>query len=308
MLKALASGGTGWSLHARTLRIIPAQAVSQKGVHDDNLVDLLAAALASLPRIQAVVWHVHAQDHWAWGRTAVLAFVNTLATLQELELNIPCTINLSALQVRSLRKFTFKSQGHGSSWGLSGSTPLPLLYQDIAQLVSQNRLNSLHLEGTTEWSAIWRLLRSRVHDMRLAEITTTVVTQDLFDYLTSYSGLEKLTLRFPDGGNPNASNSLADTFFETILPHHAESLTELSCPAAYESRFSFGTHNVNAVSLLHKLTRLEMSINASPVQNVQTYIDENGGWEPSVTIGVSVEDIDPVVVGGSYQYFTSPEC
>ncbi|KAJ7260497.1 hypothetical protein B0H12DRAFT_1217955 [Mycena haematopus] len=305
MLKALATGRTGWSLHAKTLHIIPAKAISQESeptIGHDKPVDVFATALASL-------WHVHDQEFWEWGRTTILDFLNTLATLDDLELNILAnTINLSALQVRSLRKFTLKSPGRGFGrrhfTGLTpmGTRPPPPMYQDIAQLVSQNRLNSLHLEGITEWSAVWRLLRSKTNGTRLAEITTNVVTHELFDYLTSYSGIEKLTLKFPDGGDLNESNRLADTFFETVLPLHAEYLSELSCPAAYESRFSFGTHNVNIVSLLHKLTKLEMSINAGAVRivdNPETYIDHNGKRYPVMSIGVSVEaeqaDIDPVV-------------
>ncbi|KAF7351543.1 hypothetical protein MSAN_01586700 [Mycena sanguinolenta] len=299
-LKVLAKGETGWSLHARTLHIIPAKKANDD--HDEKPIDVLAAALGSLSNIQTVVWHAPEQDFWAWGQAAFIDFLNTLATLDDLELDISGTINLSTLQVRNVRKFKFKSPGH--NWGrfrMRLTQPLPAIYQDIAQLVSQNQLKSLHLEGTNHWSVVWRTLRSATR-MKLAEITTSVVTQDLFDYLTSYSGLEKLTLKFPDGGNVEESNRLADSFFETVLPRHAESLTELSCPAAYESRFSFGTHNVNVVSLLHKLTKLEMSINAGAVRRVdppKSFVDVNGKEYPVISIGVSVEadqaDIDPVV-------------
>ncbi|KAJ6459015.1 hypothetical protein C8R45DRAFT_1081561 [Mycena sanguinolenta] len=300
-LKALTNGGTGWSLHAKTLHIIPAKTVNE--AYDEKPGDLLVAALAALSKVQTVVWHAPEQGFWAWGQAVIVNFLNTLVTLEDLELNISGTIDLSTLQVQDARKFTFKSPG--SNWGRFRTRmtqpPLPPIYQDIAQLVSQNPLNSLHLEGTNHWSVVWRTLRSATRT-RLAEITTSVVTQELFDYLTSYSGLEKLTLKFPDGGNLNESNRLADTFFETVLPCHAESLTELSCPAAYESRFSFGTHNVNVVSLLHKLTKLEMSVNAGAVRRVdhsRTFIGPDGKEYPVFSIGVSVEadqaDIDPVV-------------
>ncbi|KAF7351650.1 F-box domain-containing protein [Mycena sanguinolenta] len=307
LLKALATRETGWSAHAKTLRIVPAKQLSLKRVSDNTLVPLLAAALASLPKIHTVVWHVANQDHWAWERTAVLAFLATLGdTLHELELSIPNTINLSALQIRGLRKFTFKCPGYGPSsaslvgLGLSSTPMLPLMYDDIAALISGNQLTSLHFEGTTEWSVIWRLMRSRKDGTKLIEITTSIVTQDLFDYLSSYSGLEKLALMLSDGSNQTVSNHLADAFFETVLPRHAETLRELSCPSAYQSGFSFGPHNVHVVSSLHKLTRLEMSINAAAVQSVHSYgltmlpILVGGGGLPVLT-EADQDDLDLVV-------------
>ncbi|KAJ6457940.1 hypothetical protein C8R45DRAFT_1032359 [Mycena sanguinolenta] len=307
MLKALATGGTGWSVYARTVRMKRAKVIVEEGACYDTPVDLLASSLASLSNIQTVVWHL--QDHifWAWGRTVILDFLNALATVENLELNILGLIKVPPLQVRSLRKFTLINSGQGPSSRRRLHGPIrtpsqwrPPMHQDIVNLISQNRLKSLHLEGANHWSAIWRMLRSGPEGARSTEITTNVVTKELFDYLTSYSGLEKLTLVSPDGGNLDESNRLADTFFETVLPHHAESLTELSCAAAYESRFSFGTHNVHVISLLHKLTKLEMSINAGAVRFVPTYKDEEGLWEPIVTVGLALEieqaDIDTVVV------------
>ncbi|KAJ7301057.1 hypothetical protein DFH08DRAFT_996414, partial [Mycena albidolilacea] len=97
--------------------------------------------------------------------------------------------------------------------------------------------------------------------IKLTEITTNVVTPELFDYLSSYSGIQKLSLLHPDGGSRDKSDRLADTFFETVLSRHATSLVELSCPAGHESRFSFGSHNADVISLLHKLKSLGMSIN-----------------------------------------------
>ncbi|KAJ6459016.1 hypothetical protein C8R45DRAFT_556897 [Mycena sanguinolenta] len=278
-LKALANSETEWSLHAKTLRIIPAKTSNK--AHDENPIDLLAAALGSLSNIQTVVWNASERGFWAWGQAVIVDFLNTLATLEVLELNLSGTINVSCLKVNNVRKFTL----NGQKWGGPRTQLPPAIYLDMSQLLSQNQLNSLHLEGTHHWSVVWRTLRST--RTRLEEITTSVVTQDLFDYLTSYSGLQKLTLnlKFPDDGNLEDSNRLADVFFETV-PHHAESLMELSCPAVYESRFSFGTHNVNVVSLLHRLTRLEMSINAVTVRNVdptKSLIDADGQEYCTVT-------------------------
>ncbi|KAF7349892.1 hypothetical protein MVEN_01289800 [Mycena venus] len=295
-LRVLGTGETGWSFHAKTLRILSDRVASEENAQNDKLVDLFARTLASLSKIQTVVWHVHHLDlPWGdhevfgWGQTAILHFLNTLRTLHNLELDIPSALNVSELKVQTLETLTLKTPGHGR--GPSWRRLTPEVYQGFVDLIiSQQQLNSLHIEGFIELSAVWRMLRSKPRKtVAITEIKTTVVTQELFDYLSSYSGIRKLTLKSPDGGNVDESNRLADIFFETALPHHVESLVELSCPAAFESRFRFGKHNVDLVSSLQKLTKLEMSINAGAVRRVKSV----------ASIGVSVKakqaDITPVV-------------
>ncbi|KAF7351546.1 hypothetical protein MSAN_01587100 [Mycena sanguinolenta] len=265
---------------------------SEERAHNDKLVDLFCL------RLSVSVKNPKCRDLSGWGQTAILHFLNTLSNLHDLELDIPSTLDISELKVQTLRRFTLKTPGWGR--GPSWQPITPEVYEDFMDLIiSQTQLNSLHVEGFTELSAVWRMLRRKPYKTaKLTEITTNVVTQEFFDYLTSYSGLKKLTLKFPDGGNVEESNRLADSFFETVLPCHSESLAELSCPAAYESRFSFGTHNVDVVSSLHKLTKLEMSINAGAVRKVNPPKGRNRKYS-SIGFGISVKaeqaDIDPVV-------------
>ncbi|KAJ7850335.1 hypothetical protein B0H13DRAFT_2401352, partial [Mycena leptocephala] len=97
--------------------------------------------------------------------------------------------------------------------------------------------------------------------IRLKKITTNHVTTDLLAYLSLYSGVETMNLLDVDGGSLDASNHLANTFFNTVLPCHANSLIQLRCPARYESLWSFGSHNAGAVIGLHNLEILGMSVN-----------------------------------------------
>ncbi|KAF7351591.1 DUF3844 domain-containing protein [Mycena sanguinolenta] len=265
-LRILAKGGTGWSLHAKTLRIIQVMQrhnISLKAHLDaGELASLLAGAFAALPRIKTFVLFDVDPNFWECVQGAIWSFLNSLESLHELELiDIPRTIDLSALR-----------NNGGSSEIFDMLSPSP-----IAQFISQNQLISLHVEGPTGWSPIWGMLRSKIP---LTEMTTNLVTQELLHYLTSCFGLKKLILRSPDGGNLNVSNRLADTFFGNVLPGLAESLTELSCVAAHESRFSFGTHNVHVVLLLRNLTQLEMSVNGGRVERSRagstTHVDPNG--------------------------------
>ncbi|KAJ7302913.1 hypothetical protein DFH08DRAFT_988577 [Mycena albidolilacea] len=197
-------------------------------------------------------------------------------------------------------KFIIKSPGSVShNLSMNSANELPI-YHQVAALVSQNPLHCLHLEGPSEWSTVWRILRTSAHvsgsQVTLAEITPSVVTPDLFTYLASYSGLEKLTLKSPDGGSREQTDRLADSFFDATLPRHAASLTALS----------FGTHNVDGLSLFRKLRTLEMSVNAGAVRLVENptsqWVDADGNcyFVDGVSMaGISVEveqaDIDPVV-------------
>jgi hypothetical protein len=176
------------------------------------------------------------------------------------------------------------------------------MYANISQVVAQNQLTSLHLKGADNWAMVGRT-NSDESQVKLTDITTDVVISELFDYLSSYSGIEKLTLLSPDGGIRNNSDHLAAMFFGIVLPRHATSLVELSCSAGYESRFSFGTHNMDVISLLRKLKSLDMSINAGEVRRVDmpddVWMDEDK---------VEQADIDPVVVSGYRTLATAYKC
>ncbi|KAJ7488061.1 hypothetical protein FB451DRAFT_1025508, partial [Mycena latifolia] len=54
-------------------------------------------------------------------------------------------------------------------------------------------------------------------------------------------------------------------FLRMVLPQHAASLVELACPARNEGAWSFGPHFVDALSQLHNLTHLEMSVNLGDI-------------------------------------------
>lgn len=242
-----------------------------------------------------------------WQRRAICDFLNGLPALEELQLLIQGTVDLSSLRPSGIRKMTIKNPSWGRGAFHFGVTEQPPMYQDLSKMIAQNRLASLRLEASAEWETVWSMLRAKTDSRsHLTEITTSVVTPELFAYLTSYSGLRKLSLIHPDGGSREASDRLADMFFETVLPHHAASLVELSCAAGYESRWSFGTHNVDVISQLDNLKTLEMSINAGESRLIdpseeEQFIDPESGEKYMIArIGISVEikqaDIYPTVV------------
>ncbi|KAJ7476758.1 hypothetical protein FB451DRAFT_1008795, partial [Mycena latifolia] len=104
---------------------------------------------------------------------------------------------------------------------------------------------------------VWNVLGDEI-EFRLREISTSSITPALLVYLASYSCVERLEFQSPD--RFTGHEHLADIFTK-VLPKHAESLVELCCAAHYECPWSFGPHNVNVISEIYKLTKLEMSVN-----------------------------------------------
>ncbi|KAJ7467879.1 hypothetical protein B0H11DRAFT_2046770 [Mycena galericulata] len=309
VLGTLASGDAGWSEYAKTLIIKPGnrsgtEEAGEFDISDAAMQDLLASALKTMPNIQTVIWEIHGQDP-GWERRIICEYLNKLPALEEVQLEIKGLVDLSSLQLSGIQKFTIKTPSWQRPFNGINAPSEPPMYHEISRLLAQHCLTFLHLEGSKGWSKVWTLLQEKTNSqLHLTEITTNVVTPELFAYLASYSGIHKLKLQFPDGGSRDASDRLADTFYETVLPHHATSLVELSCPAAYESRWSFGNHNVDIVSHLHHLNTLEMSINAGQTRRIDSSrnskrIDVDGRSVPVVSIGRQVEaeqsDIDPVV-------------
>ncbi|KAF8143537.1 hypothetical protein K438DRAFT_1633337 [Mycena galopus ATCC 62051] len=93
------------------------------------------------------------------------------------------------------------------------------------------------------------------------DISTGNVTPDLLAYLASYSGVVKLKFWGLSGGSRIQADDLADIFFTTVIPRHARSLLELFCHAKYECRWSFGTHNVDALSALQNVRNFNLGMN-----------------------------------------------
>ncbi|KAJ6462760.1 hypothetical protein C8R47DRAFT_95355 [Mycena vitilis] len=271
-LTAIARGESGWCTYAHTLSI--AFAASNSGAQQahslefsDAQIQAIRAALAAIRNIRTVAWNT-GQGNPEWERTIVCAFLNALHGLDELRLSMEIhhTVDIPLPILSGVKKLKIKDRVQRPHWG-AGEHPVPPVLHEISrQLTSNHDLTTLHLDGSIGWATLWTLLGAR--GIHLTEIATSILTPSLFAYLASYSGLQRLTLR-PDGGSRDASDRLADEFYETALMPHASSLIVLSCPAVYESRWSFGSHNAAQFAALRGLTALEVSVNAGKLPKVK---------------------------------------
>ncbi|KAJ6553073.1 hypothetical protein B0H19DRAFT_1155578 [Mycena capillaripes] len=266
----LAAGQLGWCHHAKTVHILPGskaekgEAVAPKWYPSNTeLPNLLVTALASMQNIQTIIWDARGTDP-DWLREAICDSFSTLPLLSDLQVNVQGGPHLQFKPIPRLTKLKIDC----SDW-----RPVPL--DEISQVVGRGyHLTSLQLLGHHDWSKVWTMLRvttlrpnpsAHIH---LKELSTTDVTPDLLIYLSSYSGIERLSFARSNGGQAK-NDALADTFFHDVLAHHAKSLVELSCPACYDGRWSFRMDNVNRILQLRKLEKLHVSVNSGDVLDVE---------------------------------------
>ncbi|KAJ7115016.1 hypothetical protein C8R44DRAFT_881055 [Mycena epipterygia] len=267
ILETLATGETGWSRYVKTLKIRRNQEIEQDvggavGVNRSNsrMQKLLASAVGSMINVQTVIWNVDERDP-TWELSAICDFLNTLPLLDDFQLEVESIVDLSLVRLSGLRNLKIRTP----YW-----KPAPIVQQVLQIIPKCPDLHSLELTGSSAWSEVWTMLRAVPEsEIRLKNISTNIVTFDLLSYLASYSGVEKLTFDRPDGGSDDEANRLANMFFGTVLPRHVTSLVEMSCPSLYETHWSFGMHNVDAVLALHKVTSLKMTVNYEDVVNMQ---------------------------------------
>ncbi|KAJ7173268.1 hypothetical protein C8R46DRAFT_1347997 [Mycena filopes] len=255
-LEHLATGESGWSMHAKTLKIAPSQtyvrALDKDPISESALQALFTSALGSLMNVRHVRWDV-TDDDPSWQRDVVAEYLRSLPLLTSLEIGVwgTGTRDFSVPRLSGLRRLKITTD--------------VVLTESASRAIAHNRgLTSLTLSlgsyGTTP-AHLWPILHE--NGVYLREISTTCVCTDLLDYLRSYSGVEKLSLKGMGGGESSAdSNTCADIFYQTVLAHHAESLVKLTCPIGYENNWTFGTHSVAAISQLSRLVRLRVGVTA----------------------------------------------
>ncbi|KAJ7488062.1 hypothetical protein FB451DRAFT_1529078 [Mycena latifolia] len=195
ILKALASGDTGWSTYAMTLTIQPGgilegRADSRFDISDSAVQELLASALGSLMNIRVVMWETNKKDP-EWQQDTIRDFLTTCPLLDDFHLETGDVSCLPSPPLSGLRKLNITIP-------YGARTPLG---KQVPHLVAQNHgLTSLHLLNYSgPWSEVWTMLLNNPDwNIHLTDISPTCITRNLLEYLGSYSGIQKLELRSPD--------------------------------------------------------------------------------------------------------------
>nr|GAT52199.1 predicted protein [Mycena chlorophos] len=261
-LRKLPAGSTPYSQYARNLYIkevtpffwssgsenADSEVEEEKELWRTGLQEALRPALNGLDGVQTGRWAGSSLDpEWV-----VDVVVDALAKwqLRELVYESGMTETLPKLDRISGAALTRLSISVPSKPDLDAS--LVALLRHSPKLVSL----TLSAPADLDLDTVWRALQSNY--VQLAELTVTAVSLALCDYLTSYTGLERLVLLGVDASE--TSRQLAGQFFERVLQHQSASLVELRVAPHYTSAWSFGTHNVDALSSLVKLETLEIAV------------------------------------------------
>ncbi|KAF7296379.1 hypothetical protein HMN09_01108000 [Mycena chlorophos] len=261
-LRALAAGSTPYSQHARNLYI---QEVTpffwSSGSENDSemeeekeswrtgLQEVLGPALNGLNGVQTVRWAGSSLDpEWV---ADVVVDALTKWQLRELVYESGMTETLPELDRISGAALRRLSVSIPSKPDVD-ARPLVTLLRNTPKLVSL----SLSAPTDLDLDVLWRVLQT--NSVHLVELSVTVVSLTLCDYLASYTGLERLVLPSVDASA--VSRQLAGMFFERVLRHQSASIVELRLSPHYTSAWSFGTHNVDVLSSLAKLETLEIAV------------------------------------------------
>ncbi|KAK7461354.1 hypothetical protein VKT23_008532 [Stygiomarasmius scandens] len=162
---------------------------------------------------------------------------------------------------RSLTSFHIDS-------GIQGYPLHPWLNENLQTIGQLEGLQHLGLKGWNlsspeeeirSTSDIWSMLRR--DGVHLHHIEIDVVDDHLLSYLSSYSGLVRLSLKdIPLFANVNNGDTNTDKFYEHVLPRHAYSLEHLEILPIFEGRWCFELPAWRALSHCRALRSLAFKV------------------------------------------------
>ncbi|EEB98480.1 hypothetical protein MPER_02001, partial [Moniliophthora perniciosa FA553] len=104
------------------------------------------------------------------------------------------------------------------------------------------------------WDALYQ---EKIH---LREIVVPAVNDSFLRYIASYSGITKLHYHSVGAPIERMDNTLADMFYEQVLPKHTDTLEDLAIHPRFEGRWSFGERSAKVLRQCTELTSLGVSL------------------------------------------------
>ncbi|KAJ6529283.1 hypothetical protein B0H19DRAFT_1083039 [Mycena capillaripes] len=274
-LEAIASGETSWSTYARTLSI------SANNYYYDNerleeedknpffqrIKQSLDPALASLKHIKTLSWAIHERHGYPeWINDIVIDALPSFSDLNDLSLSgdLHAVMSRTGLQV-------FDQLGNFHKLRLSGTDYVrdkvsAKVSLKIYKAISRSpQLTTLYLSApSADFSAVWNILRTE--SIHITDFTASTVTHEMLCYLSSYSGLTRLTVEGAVSEVPSEELALADAFFLSALSKHAETLVHLSCSASIEGKWGLTPSNSDVLSRMTSVHMADLGQNGDTVE------------------------------------------
>ncbi|KAJ8085041.1 hypothetical protein PM082_003819 [Marasmius tenuissimus] len=123
-----------------------------------------------------------------------------------------------------------------------------------------SHLRSLDLTGCEyQDDALWKLLSTQ--QVSLRRISVETISNELFDYMESISGLEELLLTYFEPEDPILFEELSEQLFYRIIPRHQHTLRVLCIEPDTESlEWAICYHNMHILNLCKGLTHLTIGL------------------------------------------------
>ncbi|ESK84097.1 hypothetical protein Moror_11439 [Moniliophthora roreri MCA 2997] len=138
--------------------------------------------------------------------------------------------------------------------GLFQGTLTPSSLSHLRSLSSLELLDARMVVSANIWDA---LHQEKIH---LREIVVPAVNDSFLRYIGSYSGIRKLHYHSVGAPIERADSTLADMFYEQVLPRHTDTLEDLAIHPRFEGRWSFGERNAKVLRQCTVLMSLGVSL------------------------------------------------
>jgi hypothetical protein len=112
-----------------------------------------------------------------------------------------------------------------------------------------------------DWRGLWSALqkvRIKLPILKASGIENT--TDEMFTYLLSYTGLQRLEILRLQMDTPEVKDKAARRFWGEVIPHHRNSLTVLFIDFIFESEWCYGPRSAATLELCLSLRDLSISI------------------------------------------------
>jgi hypothetical protein len=143
---------------------------------------------------------------------------------------------------------------------------VPLPSAGIREILS-HRLQKLSVSVTSDlvvfdWRRLWSALQETWITLYILKVSgMESAIDDMFSYLLSYSGLQKLKItRLRRMDSQEEENRTSLIFWDEIIPHHRDFLTKLFVRSNFENEWCYGPRAAAALGQCSSLRGLTISV------------------------------------------------
>ncbi|KAL0569943.1 hypothetical protein V5O48_012018 [Marasmius crinis-equi] len=148
---------------------------------------------------------------------------------------------------------------------------LPRWHVDISPACIKMMPNLVSLDVTlppspdADHNVLWAILREE--HVYLKDLSVTVVTRELLDYLQSYTGLESFVLN-----DVESDHSLSKQFYTKVLPKHAETLVSLTVDGRNNHEWCLTLENAKVFQGCKNLKDLSVAVKTDDLGVIETLL------------------------------------